>query len=96
VFEAIVGAAVGAWWVARSKPKTKAIKSHIVGSKTGHLWTVEFFEDLGAMVVMHDGTKVVFRKTPTGWEPIRRKGNPQVAHFMVVDFGRPAIANQGD
>jgi len=82
----LVAGVAGALWANSRAPNLAVTKSKIIGSRSGHKWDVEFVEDLGAMVVIHSGTRVVFTKTDDGWKHDRSKGDPSVIALARKDF----------
>lgn len=86
MFEILIAGAVGALWANSRAPRTRIIKSTVIGPTTGHKWQVEFFEELGVMVVIHGGSKAAFRRTPEGWKLARSVGDPGLAELAKKDF----------
>lgn len=83
----VIGAAlVGAWFVKRQAPKTKVTKSQVTGGRSGRVWAVEYFNELGVMVVHGRGAKVAFHQTEGGWKAERGGGNPDEIAVIRKDF----------
>lgn len=86
MLEYLVIAGLGAWFAGRNKPQTKVEKAKAFGPKTGVSWDTEFFPELGRLVVMARGTRVVFERTGDGLKAASAQGDQRIIKLILKDF----------
>lgn len=88
MYSAIGGALIGAWLIARGKPKTRVVKREALGTRTGRLYRVEEFPDAGMLIVSIPSVcEAVLERRPEGGFVIRKKrGRPDALAALVLDF----------
>jgi hypothetical protein len=91
----IIAAAVGALAMGATKPRTSCTRTTAIGSRSGHRYDVEDFEDAGFVVVRApDGSEGVLRRRPEGggFEWSRGRGYPGTLKVLREDFGVSGVA----
>lgn len=85
----VIAGLFGAWFVGRTKPRTKVEKKTCLGPRSGVTYQVEDFPSAGFLVVKApDGSQGVFTRAVNGpgLEYARGRGNPQTMQLMIADF----------
>lgn len=86
MFEYLVIAGLGAWFAGRGRPSTKVEKSKAYGRASGLTWDSESYPELGRLVVMARGTRVVFERDGERLRAIAATGDPKIVLLMRRDF----------
>lgn len=101
MYPVIIGAAIGALLVGRTKPRTKHIKRECIGSRTGVVYHADELPELGMIIVHVPGTttKAIFQRGHVpghmGWQLYRAVGDPRAVSVLRLDFEGLLPANTG-
>jgi hypothetical protein len=86
MLEYLAIAGIGAWLAGRGKPTTKVTKGKAYGPRTGVEWDTEYFPELGRLVVMARGSRVVFERSDAGLRVVGVSGDGRIVGLIRKDF----------
>jgi hypothetical protein len=83
----VIGCAIGALLMARTKPTSSVSRRQIIGPTTGNVYSADDFTDAGVVIVHGPECACVFARKPTGgFGIVSAKGNPEGIRMIVSDL----------
>lgn len=89
MYTLVAGTLIGAWWMARKRPRTRVKRRESIGGMTGMNYQVDDFPEAGILVVRipRRVTAVLERKQDGGFTVRRADGEPGAIDAIMRDFG---------
>lgn len=95
VWPLVIAGVAGAWAARSRAPKTGHRKYTSFGPRTGNVWDVELFPELGILAVRKNATVGTFRSHEGRIVFLRGKGDPNLIAKMREDFTAGAEPARG-